>query len=129
MQPDRSLASLPNGEIQESGLINYTRLGIQRVDLAFTLKYDADVEKARAIIAEIMTGDPRVLEDPPPAVVALNMGEDGLEMQARPFVMYADYDPVQFGFRQQITEKLTAAGIELAVPQRDVYLKEGTRAV
>lgn len=122
MQPDRSIAVLPNGEIQENGLINYTRLGIQRVDLAFRLKYDADIEKARAIITEIMTSDPRVLEDPPPAVVILNMGENGLEMQARPFVKYADYDPVQFGFRQQITEQLAAAGVEPAIPQRDVYL-------
>jgi small conductance mechanosensitive channel len=122
MQPDRSLAVLPNGEIQESGLINYTRLGIQRVDLAFPLKYDAAIEKARGIIMEIMQGDPRVLKDPPPAVVVMNMGDNGLEMQARPFVKYPDYDPVQFGFRQQITEALNAAGIELAIPQRDVYL-------
>ena len=122
MQPDRSLAILPNGEIQENGLINYTRLGIQRVDLAFRLKYDADIEKARALIMKFMTSDSRVLEDPPPAVVAMNMGENGLEMQARPFVKYPDYDPVQFGFRQQITEALNAAGIELAVPQRDVSL-------
>jgi small conductance mechanosensitive channel len=71
---------------------------------------------------EIMADDPRVLKEPPPAVVALNMGVDGLEMQARPFVRYPDYDPVQFGFRQQITEALTAAGIEFAVPQRDVHL-------
>lgn len=129
MQPDRSLASLPNGEIQESGLINYTRLGISRVDLAFTLKYEADIDKARGIIMKVMTGDPRVLKDPPPAVVALNMGDDGLEMQARPFVNYPDYDPVQFGFRQRITEALNAAGIALAVPQRDVHLKEGTPTV
>ena len=122
MQPDRSLAILPNGQIQASGMINYTRLGISRVDLAFKLKYNTDIDKARAIILEIMTGDPRVLKEPPPAVVAMNMGEDGLEMQARPFVRYPDYDPVQFGFRQQITEALTAAGIEFAVPQRDVTL-------
>jgi len=122
MQSDRSLATLPNGEIQKNGLINYSRLGISRVDLAFRLKYDTNIERAREIIMKIMTGDARVLKDPPPVVVALNMGEDGLEMQARPFVKYPDCDPVQFGFRQQITEELTASGIELAVPQREVYV-------
>jgi small conductance mechanosensitive channel len=125
MQPDRSIAILPNGDIQESGIINYTRLGIQRVDLAFRLKYDADIDQARAIIMKIMTDDSRVLGDPPPAVHIMNLGENGLEMQARPFVRYADCDPVQFGFRQQITEQLTAAGIELAVPQREVHLTSG----
>jgi small conductance mechanosensitive channel len=126
-QPDRSLAILPNGDIQKDGIINYTRLGIQRVDLAFRLKYDADIDKAQAIIMKIMTNEPRVLEDPPPAVHIMNLGENGLEMQARPFVKYEDTDPVQFGFRQQITEQLRAAGIELAVPQREVYLSNGAR--
>jgi small conductance mechanosensitive channel len=125
-QPDRSLAVLPNGDLQKDGLINYTRLGISRVDLPFTLKYEADIERARAIIMEIMTGDSRVLKEPPPDVVALNMGENGMEMQARPFVRYDDYDPVQFGFRKEITARLKAAGIAPAVSQLDVKLQSQT---
>jgi small conductance mechanosensitive channel len=125
-QPDRSLAVLPNGDLQKDGLINYTRLGISRVDLPFTLKYEADIERARAIIMEIMTGDSRVLKEPPPDVVALNMGENGMEMQARPFVRYDDYDPVQYGFRKEITARLKAAGIAPAVSQLDVKLQSQT---
>lgn len=120
--PDRSLAILPNGEIQESGLINYTRLGIQRVDLPFRLKYETDFEAARAVILEFMKADGRVLEAPPPNVVPLNLGPDGFEVQARPFVKYADYDPVQFDYRPLIVQKLREAGIELAVSQRNVTL-------
>lgn len=126
MLPDRSIAILPNGDIQKSGIINYTRLGIQRVNLAFRLRYDADIDKARSIIMQIMANDPRVLQEPPPAVHVMNLGENGLEMQARPFVNYADCDPVQFGFRQQITEQLSKAGIEFAVPQREVTLSDTT---
>lgn len=120
MQTDRSLATLPNAEIQADGIINYTRLGINRINMPFTLKYEADIDRAREIIMDLMTNDPRVLKEPPPAVVALNMGEDGMELQARPFVRYADYDPVQFSFNQAIVERLVAAGIAFAVPQRDV---------
>ncbi len=69
-----------------------------------------------------MTADPSAPQTPPPAVVIPNTGEHGLEMQARPFVSYPDYDPVRFSFRQQIAQALTAAGIEFAVPQRDVSL-------
>ena len=48
-QSDRSLAVLPNGDIQKSGLTNYSRLGINRVDLSFTLQeYRDDVDKAAA---------------------------------------------------------------------------------
>ena len=55
---------------------------------------------------EIMTSDPRVLKDPPPVVVPVHMGDNGLEMQARSFVRYDDYDPVKFSFLQLITVQL-----------------------
>ncbi len=64
-QSDRSLAILPNGDIQKSGLVNFTRLGISRVDLPFTLKYSEDIEKARAVVMDIMTSDPPRDERPP----------------------------------------------------------------
>ena len=121
-QSDRSLAILPNGDIQKSGLVNFTRLGISRVDLPFILKYNEDIEKARAVVMDIMTSDPRVMKDPPPVVVPRQMGENGLEMQARTFVRFEDYDPVQFSFLQSITEKLVAAGIEPAVTQRNIRM-------
>lgn len=121
-QSDRSLATLPNGEIQQDGIINYSRLGYSRIDLPFTLKYDADFDRARDIIMELMTSDDRVHKDPPPSVVALNMGENGMEMQARLFTGFDDGDPVQFSLRPQIIEALRAGGIELAVPQRSVTL-------
>ncbi len=122
MQTDRSLATLPNGQIMQDGIVNFTRLGFSRVDLAFTLKYQTDVERARAIIMEMMKNDERVMKAPPPAVVALNLGENGLEMQARPFVKYDDCDPVQYSYRLEIIERFKQEGIELAVPQRDVTL-------
>ncbi len=126
MQTDRSLATLPNGQIQQDGVINYTRLGISRINLPFTLTYQTDIDRAREIILGLMARDERILKEPPPAVVSLNMGEDGLEMQARPFVKYEDYDPVQFSLLPKIVEQLTAAGVAFAVPQRDVTLSQRT---
>ncbi len=121
-QSDRSLAILPNGDIQKSGLTNYSRLGIRRVDLPFTLRYHADMDKARSVIMNILMSDPRVLKHPPPAVVPIHMGDNGLEMQARSFVRYDDYDPVKFSFLQLITQRLLEAGIEPAVTQHDVRM-------
>ena len=119
-QSDRSLAVLSNGDIQKNGLVNYSRLGISRVDLPFTLEYRADIDKARRLIMDIMTSDPQVLNDPPPVVVPVYMGENGLDMQARPFVRFEDGGPVQVRLLQRITEQLSRAGIEPAVTQRDV---------
>lgn len=113
MQPDRSLVTLPNGEIQQDGIINYSRVGIRRIDLSFTLKLGEDLDRAREIIMAIMTGDERILQNPAPDVVSLNIGDDGMDMEARPYVKSEDYDPVQFSLRPEIVEQLRAAGFEL----------------
>jgi small conductance mechanosensitive channel len=121
-QSDRSLAVLSNGDIQKEGLVNYSRFGISRVDLPFTLTYDDDIDKARSIIMDLMTSDPQVLKDPPPVVVPVRMGENGLEMQARPFVRCEDGGAVQVRLLQLIIEQLSKAGIEPAVAQHDVRM-------
>jgi small conductance mechanosensitive channel len=122
MLPDKSLVTLPNGEIQESGIINYSRMGFNRVDIAFTLQYGADIERARSVILETLKQDERIFSDPPPAVVVLELREGGVYMQARPLVQYTDYDPIQFSMRQKIKERLEAEGIALAVPQQQVQI-------
>jgi small conductance mechanosensitive channel len=122
MQPDKSLVTLPNGEIQASGIINYSRMGFNRVDIAFTLQYGADIERARSVILETLSEDERIFSDPPPAVVVLELREGGVYMQARPLAKYADYDPIQFTMRQKIKDRLEAEGIALAVPQQQVQI-------
>ena len=50
------------------------RMGRIRVDFSFTVPYDQDLDHIRALVAEILDQDPRVLDTPP--AVCTDIGRD-----------------------------------------------------
>jgi small conductance mechanosensitive channel len=117
---DRKLVSLPNSKIQQGNITNYTRAGVLGADAIFTIRYDADLLRAKQVIAQVIAADPRVLAEPPASVVVRNLGENGVEFLARPFVASADYWAVKSDLAERIKLRFDQEGIALALPQREV---------
>jgi small conductance mechanosensitive channel len=80
---DQRIVSLPNGKIQEGGVMNYTRMGVIRADVAMTVSYGSDLSRVRAVLTDIVAGDPRALTDPPMQIVTQEFGENGVRVEAR----------------------------------------------
>jgi small conductance mechanosensitive channel len=123
---DRKLVCLPNSKIQQSNITNYTRAGVLGADATLTIRYDADLLRAKEMIAQVIAADPRVLAEPPAAVVVRNLGENGVELLARPFVVPADYWAVKSDLAERIKLRFDQEGIALALAQREVrVVQEG----
>ena len=88
---DNKILVLPNAQIQNSVLVNYSRIGTLRADLTFGIGYSDDLRKAKEVLHELMTADPRVLAEPAPAVVIQELGDNAVQLAVRPWVNYADY--------------------------------------
>jgi small conductance mechanosensitive channel len=97
---DNKVITLPNAQIQNSAIANYPRLGMLRVDT-------------------------RILDDPPPQVVAIDLGERGITLQARGFVLFEDYWVVRFEMPEKVKRCLEEAGIKVALPQRELRMAQG----
>ena len=63
-QADNKVAILPNGQIKDSKMLNYSRLGILRADLFVTISYQDDLLRAQQLLQEMLAADPRVLSHP-----------------------------------------------------------------
>jgi len=117
---DRRVVTLPNSKIQQANIINYTRAGVLGADVIVTIRNDADLVRAKEIICEVAAADPRVLPEPATSVGVRALGENGVELLARPFVKSGDY----FAFRGALVERIKLQfdqeGIALAVPQREI---------
>jgi small conductance mechanosensitive channel len=128
---DNKILVLPNAQIQNSVLINYSRMGTLRADLTFGIGYSDDLRKAKEVIMELMKADPRVLAEPAPVVVIQELGDNAVQLAVRPWVNNADY----WGFRNDMLEKVKmrfdAEGIGFPFPQRDVhvYYPQGSMTV
>jgi small conductance mechanosensitive channel len=120
---DNTLLTLPNAQIQNSVLVNYSRLGTLRADLTFRISYGDDLRKAKDVLLEILSADPRVLAEPPAAVVVSELGDNGIALTVRPWVQYADYWSFRTDLLERVKMRFDTEQITIPLPQREVHLR------
>ena len=119
---DNKILVLPNAQIQNSVLVNYSCTGTLRADLTFGIGYGDDLRKAKDVLHELLIADPRVLPDPAPAVVIQELGDNAVELAVRPWVNYADYWAFRTDMLEKVKMRFDAEGIGFPFPQRDVHV-------
>lgn len=118
--PDSRIVSLPNGKVQESGVVNYTRLGRVWSSIELTVGYREDVRRVRSVILDVVAGDRRILSDPPVSVVVDELGIDGVRLLVFATVRPDQYWTVRNDLRERIKASFDAEGIAFAVPRHEV---------
>jgi small conductance mechanosensitive channel len=119
---DNLEVTIPNAKIQGDTLLNYTRLGKLRIDFVFNVSYHSDIERVKRVLLDLFASDARVLADPAPRVFVQELGEDGMQIAARPWVEPDDYWDVQWELPERVKTRFDAEGISIPFPQRDVHL-------
>ncbi|MCU0834285.1 MAG: mechanosensitive ion channel [Chromatiaceae bacterium] len=121
---DRQELLVPNKEFITGRLLNWTLSDrVNRVTITVGVDYGADVALALRLLAEAASEHERVLDDPPPLISFEAFGDNALTLVMRCYLDSLDY---RLGtiteLHLAIYEKLRAAGISIAFPQRDVHL-------
>lgn len=111
---DNRVVIMPNGEIQQAGITNFTKKQVLRTDLNIRISYDAHVDHARRLIEELLAADPRVLPEPPAVVLVTDLRETGVNLSVRAAVASADYWSLQNDLREQIKARFDAQ--EITIP-------------
>ncbi len=123
--PDNKLAIVPNGAMANGNIINYTAEGKIRVDTMVGIGYDEDMKKAKEVLLEVLTSNPKVLKDPAPSVNVANLGDSSVDLAVRPFCKPEDYWDVFFATVEGSKLALDKAGIEIPYPHAVEIQKEG----
>jgi small conductance mechanosensitive channel len=119
---DKKIVTLPNGRIQSNGVINYSRAGILRADQLFTIRHEDDLQRALAILQEIVAADQRILADPAPVINIRAVDGSGVTLAVLPMVKFDDYWPVQADLRFAVKQRFDQEGIVIPYPQRTLHL-------
>jgi small conductance mechanosensitive channel len=122
--PDNKSIIIPNGKLTADNITNYSAKEERRVDLVFGIGYGDDIDVAKGVIAAVLKEDGRVLDDPPPAIRVLELGESSVNLAVRPWVKTVDYWDVLFDVTEKVKKRFDAEGISIPFPQRDVHLFE-----
>lgn len=122
LRGDNKTVILPNGQIQQNGIINYSKVGTLRVDMVFGISYRDDIAQARTVAEQVLAADPRVLAVPAPMIIVLELSDSSVNLGVRPFVKAADYWQAQWDLTERIKQAFDAAGITIPFPQRDLHI-------
>lgn len=115
---------IPNSSITANKITNLTKVGNLRVDMPFGIRYGADIAKAKEIVLDVLKNDKNVLQtiNKAPRVAVNNLGPNGVELLALPYVNCENYWDVCWDTRQQIVEALGNANYEAPLPQRVITM-------
>ena len=122
LRGDNKTVVLPNGQIQQNGILNYSKAGTLRVDMVFGISFRDDIARARTVAEQVLAADERVLATPAPMIVVLELGDSSVSLGVRPFVKAGDYWQAQWDLTERIKQAFDAAGITIPFPQRDVHV-------
>ncbi|GGI56583.1 mechanosensitive ion channel family protein [Winogradskyella haliclonae] len=115
---------LPNGNLSNGTIVNYTTEGTRRVDLVFGIGYDEDIKKAKDVFMSVLKSHPKVLNSIAPTVDVLELADSSVNFAVRPWCKTEDYWDVYFGITENTKIALDEAGIEIPYPHQVELKKE-----
>ena len=120
--PQSKQVIIPNGATSNGSIVNYTVEGKIRVDLTVGVSYDADIDKTKAVLMEVLNTHEKVMQDPAPFVGVLEMADSSVNFAVRPHCEPKDYWDVFFSVNEAVKKALDKNAINIPFPQRDVHL-------
>jgi small conductance mechanosensitive channel len=120
--PDNKTIIIPNAQVTNGTITNYSARDTRRLDLVFGVSYGDDLDKVKRVIAEVLAEEKRLLKEPAPVVGLLSLGDSSVNFAVRPWVSSSDYWPVFFDLQEAMKKRFDKEGISIPFPQRDVHL-------
>jgi small conductance mechanosensitive channel len=119
---DNKTMIVPNNKIWGDIITNASGVTERRVDMEFGIGYDDDMDRAQAILEQIVAAHPKVLKEPAPTIKLSALGESSVNFIVRPWVKTADYWAVFWDITREVKRRFDAEDIGIPYPQQDVHL-------
>ena len=127
---DNREITIPNGELANGNIDNYSSRNPHRLSLKFNVPYGTDIDQIRDILFELVKEQPKILNAETPGAknpkVYLNaLQESSIQVKLRVWVLAQDYKKMTYWLNERIHKELPKHGIFFPFPQMDVHMKSG----
>ncbi|MEJ2172815.1 MAG: mechanosensitive ion channel family protein [Woeseiaceae bacterium] len=119
---DNKRVIVPNSQIMDSIITNYSANDTRRVDMVIGVSYSDDLDKVRQTLKELVAAEDRILDEPACTIAVSELGDSSVNFVVRPWVATADYWGVMFDMTEAIKKRFDEEGISFPFPQRDVHV-------
>lgn len=121
---DNKEIHIPNGDISAKTIVNYSANPTRRVEVKFTVSYDAEMQTVKDSIARVVGEHGKILFTPEPLIRVNSYGSSSVEYIVRVWCATEDYWTVYFDLQEQVKAAFDRAGIEMTYDHLNVHLME-----
>jgi small conductance mechanosensitive channel len=119
---DNQRLVIPNNKIWGDVINNITAERVRRVDMVFGIGYSDDIDKAKAVLNDIILAHPLVLKKPEHMIKLHTLNTSSVDFVVRPWVKTDDYWDVYWDVTETVKKRFDEEGITIPFPQRDVHI-------
>ena len=120
--PDNKKIHVPNNQIINSIITNYSEQANRRVDITFNLSYAADGNKIKEIMHKAIDSHPKILKEEPIFVKATAYKDNGIDYTLRVWAKSGDYWEIYFDLLEGLKQEFDKNQIEIPYNQLDVHI-------
>ena len=115
---------LPNSDILNNPMTNYSANPTRRVDFHFTISRESDIRLACETIRKVMNSDGRTLNEPAPSANLNKIEENGLDIFASCWCDNEDYWDVYYYVNENVFSQFNKLGIRIPYQQTEIRIRD-----
>ena len=119
---DGIFISVPNSSLWGVPLRNYSHNENRRLDVTISISYSDSIDAAFQVLREIISQEKRFLKEPAPQVLVQSLGESGVGVTLRAWVLGSVYWSTYWDQMKNVKEKIQEAGLTIGFPNRNIHL-------
>lgn len=112
---------VPNSELWNKRVINYSRLPTRLVQVKYGIAYGDDIGKGKRVLLALAKSDERIISDPEPQIFVSLLGDNAVELSLRAWAAVDDYWSTLRDLNERGKSALEGAGLTIPFPQLDVH--------
>ena len=114
---------IPNSIVAGDTLINYSKIGLRRLDSVYSIGYGEDFEKAKKIIREVVEAEPLVEKEKDVFIMVTALGTNSIDIVCKVYVKWDSYETLRCRLNENIKLAFDKNGIEIPYSQMDIHMK------
>jgi len=119
-QFDGLFVMVPNSELWNQAIVNFTRHATRRLELVVGIGYGDSMDQARRELLALAEADDRVLDDPAPVTFVNSLDDSSVGIGMRVWFKTPDYLGLSWDLTEAAKARFDETGISIPFPQREI---------
>ena len=127
-QHNGPIIAVPNSQIANAAIINYSKNPYRRLYLIYSASYDAPIDKVISVLNQVIEDEPRIIKNDPELPVTISLSKQNassLDYVFRAWTKKEDWYATMLDCNINVKKYFDKNGIEIPYNKLDLYMRTG----